>query len=707
MSGRFLVGRARILLALSASLAASWMVAGCDRGTGIDVPDAMVTPDAGGPVDSGGPSFSDSAIGRTDLSIERVVPAHGPFRGGNQVILRGSGFTDESFVSFGGRDVQPADHELIDSRRLAVIVPAGEVGPADVSIRVGDETVTLEDGYTYDAIYVDPPRGSTTGGTFVTVTGSGTAFEDGDTVVFGRTACADATVVSPTRITCRTPPSSAGYVDVTVRRGADGSETTAVDAYQYYDTSDPFGGGLGGGPITGAINLTVINAMTGTPVDGAFAIVGEDLATEHQGLTDALGQITFSGPDLVGPVTVHVAKHCFERTSVVAFDASDVTVFLVPWMDPMCGMGMPPPGGGRGRNGAFIEGDLIWRGPNEYGPNPWSNIPEPRAGWQRVAYVYTTVYEIGYPNPDPAAGGSAQRVLEVLPDDGTEHLGYPYRIFARPAGMAVYALAGLEEATTGRFVPYVMGVARNVLAGPGDTVYDVDIVMDIPLDHYVEVELGARPPAARTGPDRYRLQAFLDLGGEGLIWRTVHGQDFDTMRRRDASRAFRFVGEPALEGALVDGRYRITAGWFTTEFDSQPYTVVVQNGVTAVDETVHMPDFLGIPQAVSPAYGERIPSSRLLRWDAAGGPTPDLHVILMVGGDGNPAWRMFVPGDVRQAPIPDLSAIPMIDDISPGYITWVVYAIKIPGFDFDTFSYAHLNDRYWSHYALDYFLAQR
>lgn len=700
MSGRLLTNGSRIALSLVA-LASLAAVAGCNRDTGLIIPDAMITPDAGQPVDSGGPSFSDSAISRGDLSIERVVPNHGPFTGGNQIILRGSGFTADALVTVGGLEVQGADHVLIDSRRLQVVVPAGEVGPADVTVTVGDATVTLEDGYTYDALYVDPTRGATAGGTYVTITGSGTNFADGDTVIFGRTECSDVAVVSPTRITCRTPPSSSGYVDVTVRRASDASETVAVDAYQYYDTSDPTSGGLGGGAISGAVNLTVINAATGTPVDAAFSIVGEDLTTEHQGLTDALGQITFSGADLLGPVTIHVAKHCFERTSIVAFDSSDVTVFLTPWMDPMCGMGEPPPGGGRGRNGAFIEGHLKW--PTDMAAMEWDNVPEARAGWQRVAYVYTTVYEIGYPNPDPAAGGGTQRVLESSLEEG----GYPYRIFARPAGLAVYALAGLEETSSGRFVPYVMGVRRNVLAGPGDTVFDVDIDMVIPLDHYVEVELGAVPPAVRTGPDRFRLQAFLDLGGEGLVQRVVNGQEFDTVRARDSSRAFRFLAEPALERSLVDGRYRITAGWYTSEFDQQPYTVVVQNGVTAVDQTVVMPDFLGIPEAVSPAYGERLPTDRILRWEAAGGPAPDLHVILMVGGDGNPAWRMFVPGNVTEAPIPDLSSIPEIDDISSGYITWVVYAVKIPGFDFNTFSYAHLNDRYWSHYSLDYFLAQR
>ncbi len=699
MSGRISSLSLRALLVVAIAMGAS--ACECSRGVGgIDIPDAADIPDGGGNRDAQ-MIFSDSAIARTDLSLSRVVPGHGPFIGGNRVILRGSGFTGEPQVYFGDHAVQPADHEIIDTRRLQVVVPAGEVGVVDVRVDVGDESVTLADGYTYDAIFVDPSSGATNGGTFVTITGGGTDFADGDTVLFGRTACTDLSVVSETRITCRTPPSAAGFVDVTVISGRDASETRAVDAYNYYDTSDPFGGGLGGGPIRGSINVTAINAMTGAPVPDAFAIVGEDLTTPYQGLTDALGQVTFSGPDLTGPVTVHVAKHCFERTSVVAFDATDVTVFLVPWMDPMCGMGMAPPAGGRGRNGAFIEGFLQW--PTDMREMEWNNVPPARDGWTRVAYVYTTVRDVDIANPDPAAGGGVQRVLEspLQPD------GFPYRIFARPAGLAVYALAGLEEQSTGRFVPYVMGVARNVLAGPGETVYGVNIVMDIPLDHYVEVQMGAIPGPARTGPDRFRLQAFLDLGGEGLIYRLVNGTDFDTVRRRGGTGPVRFVGQPALSGALGDARYRITAGWFTGEFDAQPYTVVVQNGVTAADSTVELPDFLGIPQAVSPAFGDTLPRDRMLRWRSTGGPNPDLHVILMVGGDGNPAWRMFVPGDVFSAPIPDLSSIPELRDISAGTITWVVYSISIPGFVFDEFTYNYLNDRYWSHYALDYFLALR
>src|SRR5688572_10676589 len=128
-------------------------------------------------------------------------------------------------------------------------------------------------------------------------------------------------------------------------------------------------------------------------------------------------------------------------------------------------------GGGRGRNGAFIEGKLVW--PVDMAEPEWFNVPEAREGWVRAAYVYTTQFALGFPNPDPAAGGATQRVLETPLGER----GYPYSVFARPAALAVYALAGLENTSTGRFVPYVMGIARNVLAGPGETVSGVDILM--------------------------------------------------------------------------------------------------------------------------------------------------------------------------------------------------------------------------------------
>src|SRR5690606_10672948 len=234
--------------------------------------------------------------------------------------------------------------------------------------------------------------------------------------------------------------------------------------------------------------------------------------------------------------------------------------------------------------------------------------------------------------------------------------------------------------------------------GPGQTVTNVDIFMDIPLDHYVEVELGELPAEAATGPDRFRLQANIDLAGEGVITRVINGLELDVLRRRDPSRPFRFTMQPALDGALSDGRYRIEAGWFTGDFDAQPYTVVVERGVTAVDSTIVMQSFLGIPQATAPANGEYMPPDRTFRW-ASDGPDPSFHIVVVVGADGNPWWRYIVAGDVREAPIPDLSGIPTLGDLPAGFVQWGIFAVTIPGHDFDEWRYSDLNDMYWSKWA--------
>ena len=71
------------------------------------------------------------------------------------------------------------------------------------------------------------------------------------------------------------------------------------------------------------------------------------------------------------------------------------------------------------------------------------------------------------------------------------------------------------------------------------------------------------------------------------------------------------------------------------------------------------------------------------------------------------AWTMYVPGDVREVPFPDLSTIAGLDDINPGFLAWAVFAISIPGFDFDQFRYEYLNSRFWTRWASETYIAQR
>lgn len=652
--------------------------------------------------------------GRVPLRLTRLAPDHGPFIGGNAAILRGTGFfgdvnAGEIEVRVGGNLVQPPETELLSPNELRIVLPAGTPGDADVFLRMGSEQVTLEDGYLYDAAYLEPTRGATNGGTVVELVGTGLNFQDGDTLSFGTLSCTDMVIESVNRLTCKTPPGVLGTTDVVLRR--DGAIVLRIeDGFEYYDASDPYNGGLGGTPIDGSINVSVINSMTGDPEPGVFVVLGDDLSTEYQGLTNALGQIAFSGPGVVAPATVHASKHCFERTSFVSFDASDVTIFLSPWMDPACAMGMGnPPVGGVGRAGSFVEGELVWAGPNEYGPNPWSNIPVEREGWRRVAYVQMTQRcagdSFGCRPPNPRAGDGNPQVLE----EPNGRFGYRYRIFVRPGSFALYAVAGLEHLSTGEFRPYVMGVARNILVGPGETASEVRVDMDIPLDHYLDVELSELPEASDVGPDRFRVDADIDLGGEGLIVRRdANGDRTDTYLERTSEDGFRFFAQPALRGTLSDGRYRVEAEWVTGGFEAQPSTRILQTGVREVDATVQLGDFIGIPEAVSPAFGARIPDDRLVRWQLTdGGAPPSFYYIQIVGGDGNPAWRLFVPADTTEATLPDFSTIPELEDISPGFLTWAVYAVRIPGFRFDRVTYRDLRRSRWVAEASAVFTAIR
>ncbi len=686
-------------------------LAGCGEPSLLQRPEVPTVPDAGAADGGAERSFPDSGIGSTALRVTRVVPAHGPFTGGNRAVVRGSGFTEDAFVFVGGRMVQPADTVLVDGNRLVIVLPAGEPGPADVRVQVGDEEAALSDGYVYDALALDPTRGAVAGGTLVRIEGRDVSFSEEDEVWFGGGRCREVTLLGDSTISCRTPPGSVGAVDVRVVSAADGSEVRAVDAFTYYDEGDPYGGGLGGGPLDGELLVSVVDAMTGLAVPDAFVYLGDDPAgTPYQGLTNLLGKVAFSGPDLRGPQTVTAAKHCYERTSFVAFDARVVTIFLVPWMDPACGMGSGAPPGGRGRAGSYVSGELFWDGPREFGPNPWTNIPDPRPGEMKVAYVFATqpcaTDSIYCVNPNPSLGGARPRVLERDVGDGG---GYRYSLFVRPGAFAVYAVAGVENETSGEFTPYVMGVTRGVLVGPGDRAENVRIVMDIPLDHRLSVEVGGLPPMAPGGPDRFRVSLALDLGGDGYIVRAFgeRSEPFDSIASRVLRRPFRFFAQPALQGPLSGASYRIEAAWMTGDFDAPPTARVVAQGVRPAGGPVRVDGFVGIPRALAPAYGEALPDDRVLRWEAPGGAEPSFYMVVLQGGDGNPAWRHVVRGDVTEAPLPDLSSIEGLQDVAPGTLSWAVYAVHIPGFDFDEFSYAHLNERYWDAWSIDQFTARR
>ncbi len=672
------------------------LAAGCASETSRFVADDASTPDVApdAPVDVA----VDRAVVRdaardvvvnTAPIVVGVIPDHGPFTGGNTVVVRGTNFTEDSVVRFAGALVQPRDTTLTDSRRLTVLPPAGRPGLADVQVDVSGRMAVLPMGYRYDPVQFDPSEGSIAGGTLVTINGLGTHFSDASVVTIDGMPCEIASVTGPERLSCRTPAHPEGLVPITIETGSE--SITVPDAYRYTDSVESTRGGLGGGPIAGTVNVTVLAAGTGDAIPSAYVFVGDDpsVASPRSTRTDMRGRATLSYPELRGPVTVTVSMRCFNSHTVQVFDARNVTVYLYPQMIPACAMGDPPSGGGgRGTYGTLVSGELIWDGPMEFAPNPWRNIPLPRDGERRIAFVYSTQSDILYPAPTPGDGGT---VLEVV-QPGYGGRGYPFSITGRPSAMAVYAIAGIENTRTQRFTPYMMGVARNVLGAPRAEITRVNVNMNIPLDHQTQVIVTGLPASVNGEPDRLRVEGFIDLGGEGVIARP----DI-SLTARDGSDPFWLIAMPAFTGAIADARLTVRGIYGTGQYFNSPYAAVIASGITTPDDTVRLNNWVGIPEITSPIDTGTLATDRTVRFDLAGS-SPDMWWVNLSGDVLY--WQTFAPGPARTFAFPDLSSVMGLSDLPAGQQLYMnVTGFRTPGFDYNNLRYTWLSQYYWTAYS--------
>jgi hypothetical protein len=656
---------------------------GCSGCSGSE-PNGDPRPDARSPgLDGGRP---DADLG-APLAVEYLDPDHGPFAGGSRVLLRGRGFTADVVVRIGGRQVDPADIQFIDERRVLLRTPPGEPGPAEVAVSAGGLMASAADAFRYDAVYVDPPTGSIAGGTLVSVRGFGTAFSPGDVVTFDGAALTGVTVVSKTELTGVTPSGVPGSADVEVS-GA-GGVIDAPEAYQYISTSDPFGGGLGGGPIAGTLNVTVIDAFTDNGVAGAFVAVGNPATTPYRGFTDAFGHIAFAAPGLVGPVSVSVGKAEYERQAFIGFDRRDVTIFLVPQPKKT-----PPDGPlGPGRLGGRVRGEIAFGDATGVGVPRWDLVPEPRTpNEKKQTLVFTTVATPFAGAPSPGAGG----IIDYK-NDGA--ITWAFDINTRASALAVVAVAGLYDDDTEVFEPFAMGIARGLLVGPGETVENVSVIVDIPLDAGLRIELVDPPPLGtprQPGPDRYEVETYVDLGGEGVIRLPKN-----LVVLPDGDEALTVGGLPPLVRGVGDATYTVLAS--ATTAGALPASVRIVRGVDDLAVPLFIGGFLGVPRPDDPAPGQTA-SFMHLSWSSEGGAgnaTFSYHRVIVPGFISIPEWRLYARGGRRDLPLVDLTTLGGVPPVPPGEeMRWTLYDIALPTGTFDDFTYRQVNINLWSAYAV-------
>ncbi len=202
--------------------------------------------------------------------VSSVAPTTGPAAGGTNVVIQGSGLTGATAVKFGA--AAATSFTISGDGQVNAVSPAGS-GAVDITVisAGGASATSSADKFTYAAAGapvvtgVSPASGATTGGTVVTVTGSGMT---GATVVkFGTKAAASFTVNNDGQITA-TSPSGSGTVDITVTTGAGTSVVGAVDKFTYAAAPAVSRIAPTGGPATGGTSITI----TGTGFTGVTAV---------------------------------------------------------------------------------------------------------------------------------------------------------------------------------------------------------------------------------------------------------------------------------------------------------------------------------------------------------------------------------------------------------------------------------------------------
>lgn len=503
------------------------------------------------------------------LTIASVQPASGTPEGGTAITIKGAGFAKgKATVQVGALPASAV--QVVSDGEIKAQTPPGAPGYVDVRVTVDGQTAILPKGFAYVGkdlqLYVPfPNSGAQAGGTFVHLYGTG--FVPSMEVRFGGNPATHFTFIDPSHVTVKTPPGQVGAVDVEVAAG--GKKSVLPLAFTYFNPMAAYGG-TWGAEIDGSVNVTVLDGEEGKPVPDAFVMLWTDPMTPYQGFTNADGQITFSGEDLIGKQMVSASKEGYESASVVLFDAANVTLHLQPIPPPS--PGSPPPG----QPPPTVAGHVV--GLDKYVFVPVDNcaLYQGKLGTTCMQCSAdsdcggtSACVDIGEGNGKrcvPSCEAGCPSKFQCMAFEGTgrcapvkgevtsvcfhtkptilsrDHWppegpgfeakpsnGFKYKITTSYGEQAIVCFGGYKQwgaqlvaddaNSLTAFTATVMGVKRHLMVLPKEKYEAVDVLLNLPLSKKANLRLD-NPPAWTPQPGSFVLVAawgYLVLGADGVI----------------------------------------------------------------------------------------------------------------------------------------------------------------------------------------------
>ncbi|MFY0566914.1 IPT/TIG domain-containing protein [Archangium lansingense] len=276
-------------------------------------------------------------------TLAAINPGHGPATGGTRVTLTGAHFAPGAQVLLG--DVEALAVSVTSATSLSATTPAHAPGKVDVVVRNADgQGATLAGAFTYDVpppptvVSVAPGNGLSTGGTRVTVTGTG--FGPGASVRFGGAVASGVTVTSDTSLSALLPPHAPGKVDVVVRN-TDGQEGTLAGGFTYEAAPAPTL--VGRSSVRGSSNGGTVVTLSGSGFAPGASVTFDGVAAPVVEVASPSSLTATTPAHAAGRVDITVINpDGQEATLPGAFTYEAAPLPVLSSVSPAAG----PPGGG-------------------------------------------------------------------------------------------------------------------------------------------------------------------------------------------------------------------------------------------------------------------------------------------------------------------------------------------------------------------------